>query len=265
MKRAYLLDPFAGHSQNASFGAILSAYAMGLLLLPTWPLPNRWLDTHTLNGASWTLLQEYLANLAYALFVRKLATRTIGILAILSGVVLFACGVGIGTLDRGYAWDNLWMAPVRLCFPFLTGLWLYRVKERLPRVGIGYLPLTLILVIAFAAPRLPTAGGVAWNGVYEALCVLLLFPCIVVAGAHSNAGHGMARLCKVSGRLSYPLYITHFPFLYIWGNFVANEPASTATLVATAIALVPFELLVACASYVLWDVPIRSHLRRRTA
>ena len=80
MKRAYLLDPFAGHSQNASFGAILSAYAMGLLLLPTWPLPNRWLDTHTLNGASWTLLQEYLANLAYALFVRKLATRAIGIM-----------------------------------------------------------------------------------------------------------------------------------------------------------------------------------------
>jgi peptidoglycan/LPS O-acetylase OafA/YrhL len=54
-----------------------------------------------------------------------------------------------------------------------------------------------------------------WNGLYDAACVLFLFPLIILCGAHSNAGAGMIRLCKFSGRLSYPLYITHIPFVYV--------------------------------------------------
>ena len=47
---SYLLDPFAGQAQTASWRMVLVALGMGLLLLPTWPLPNRFGDTHTLNG-----------------------------------------------------------------------------------------------------------------------------------------------------------------------------------------------------------------------
>lgn len=57
--------------------------------------------------------------------------------------------------------------------------------------------------------------GVKINGLYEAACVVLLFPAIIVAGRHSEAGRGMVGLCKASGRMSYPIYITHFPFLYL--------------------------------------------------
>jgi peptidoglycan/LPS O-acetylase OafA/YrhL len=260
---SYLLDPLAGTAQAAPLHAVLVALGMGLLLLPSWPLPNRWTDTHPLNGPCWSLLQEYIGNLAYAFVLRRMPARALGILALLSGTVLVACAATLGSLDQGAGWGRFWMAPVRLCFPFLAGLWLYRMRDRLPRVRLGWLPLCAVMVVAMAFPILPPVGGVKVNGLYEAVCVVLLFPAIIVAGRHSEAGRGMIGLCKASGRISYPIYITHFPFLYVWMNYVANGKPSQAQLAGIGVALVPFLLLVAWAAYALWDEPIRMRLKAR--
>jgi peptidoglycan/LPS O-acetylase OafA/YrhL len=174
---------------------------------------------------------------------------------------LLACAATLGSLDQGSGWESFWMAPVRLCFPFLTGLWLYRMRDRLPRVRFGWLPLSAVMVIAMALPIFPAVGGIKLNGLYEAACVVLLFPAIIVAGRHCEAGRGMVGLCKASGRISYPLYITHFPFLYVWMNYVANGKPSQARLVGIGVALVPFLLLVAWAAYTFWDEPIRRRLK----
>lgn len=258
---SYLLDPFAGQAQAVPLRSVLGAFALCLFALPSWPLANRWTDTHPLNGPIWTLFQEYIGNLAYALVLRRLRARWLAALAVLSGAVLVAGATMHGTLDLGSYWETLWMAPVRLFFPFLTGLWLYRVRDRLPQVKIGWLPLSLAMLAAIAAPTLPPAGGIKLNGLYEALVVVLLFPAILIAGRHSEPGRGMLWLCKASGRISYPIYITHFPFLYLWMNFVANRHASAAQLLAIGTALVPFLLLVAWAAHAWWDVPIRARLR----
>lgn len=260
---SYLFDPFAADRQNAALPLLALATAMNLLLLPTVTLPGRWTDTHPLNGPSWTLFQEYIANIAYALLLRRLSTRTLGVLAVIAGGVLLACALSIGTLDRGYAWENLWMAPVRLAFPFITGLWLYRVKDRLPRWRLGFLPLSIVLAVAFALPTWPALGGFKMNGLYEALVVLLLFPAIVVAGAHSSGGRSMMRLCKVSGDLSYPLYITHFPLMFVWTNYLMSYKAEPASALPIAVALVPVTLALAWAAFTFWDVPIRRTLTAR--
>lgn len=258
---SYLLDPFAGQAQAVPLRPVLGAFALCLFALPSWPLANRWTDTHPLNGPIWTLFQEYIGNLAYALVLRRLRARWLAALAVLSGAALVAGATMHGTLDLGSYWETFWMAPVRLFFPFLTGLWLYRVRERLPDIRIGWLPLSLAMLAAIAAPTLPPAGGIKLNGLYEALVVVLLFPAILIAGRHSEPGRGMLWLCKASGRISYPIYITHFPFLYLWMNFVANRHASAAQLLAIGTALVPFLLLVAWAAHAWWDVPIRARLR----
>jgi peptidoglycan/LPS O-acetylase OafA/YrhL len=262
---SYLLDPYAGTAQAVSWSRLLIALGMGLLVLPSWSLPNRWTDTHPLNGPCWSLFQEYLGNIAYAFVLRRLPTRVLGALAALSAVGLIGCAVHFGTLDCGSAWDHPWMAPVRLCFPFLTGLWLYRVRARLPRITLGYLPLALILTAIVIFPTLPEMGGIKLNGLYEGLCVVLLFPAIIVAGAHSAAGRGMMGLCKASGRISYPIYVTHFPFLYVWMNYVANEHPSSGRMFVIGAALVPFLLLVAWAALVFWDEPVRARLRKGAA
>jgi peptidoglycan/LPS O-acetylase OafA/YrhL len=118
------------------------------------------------------------------------------------------------------------------------------------------------MVAAFAFPTLPTVGGIKLNGLCEAACVVLLFPVIVLAGSHSNPGRGMTRLCKVTGRISYPIYITHFPFPYVWMNYVARGNPSQGRILGFGIALIPFLTIVAWAAYNFWDEPIRSRLRR---
>jgi peptidoglycan/LPS O-acetylase OafA/YrhL len=258
---SYLLDPFMPAAQAAvPLRSVLLAFAMCLFALPTWPLANRWTDTHPLNGPIWTLFQEYIGSLAYAFVLRRLPNAALAAIAVLSGILLIGTATWFGSLDQGSYWETFWMAPVRLCFPFVTGLWLYRVRDKLPRLRIGWLPLSLAMLAAIAAPTLPPIAGVKVNGLYEALVVVLLFPAIIIAGRHSQAGRGMLWLCKASGRISYPIYITHFPFLYVWMNFVATGRASTGALLAIGTALVPFLLLVAWAAYAGWDMPIRRRL-----
>jgi peptidoglycan/LPS O-acetylase OafA/YrhL len=261
---SYLFDPFAAGAQHSRGSALAITLALGLLLLPSPPrLAGRWSDTHPLNGPAWTLLQEYIANIVYALALRHQSTRVIGILAFVAGIVLAACATGQGTLDLGSDWQSLWIAPVRLAFPFLTGLLIYRLRPRLPRIEIGYLPLTLVLAAVFLTPALPVDGVLKANGIFAAFCVIVVFPLVVIAGAHSNAGRGMARLCRVSGRISYPLYITHFPFVYIWSNYLTVAHPPTGTAIGVGIALAFFILAFAWAAHRLWDIPIREWLSAR--
>jgi peptidoglycan/LPS O-acetylase OafA/YrhL len=98
---------------------------------------------------------------------------------------------------------------LRLTVSFVMGLWLYRIQGRIRRPKIGLLVLSILLIVIFQAPKFSNVGGLSFNGLYDAACVLFLFPLIIICGVHSDAGAGMMRLCKFSGRLSYPLYITH--------------------------------------------------------
>ena len=262
---SYLFDPLAGTAQAIPLRQVVTALALGLVLIPAGPLPNRWTDTHPMNGPCWSLLQEYIGNLAYAFVLRHLTTRVLGAIALLSGALLLGCVSVIGTIDQGSTWETLWMAPVRLCFPFVAGLWIYRMRDRLPGLRLGWLPLSVIMVIAIAMPTLPSLGGFKLNGFYEGLCVVLLFPFIVLAGSHSQAGRGMLGLCKASGRISYPIYMTHFPFCYVWMNYVANGQPTQGALLGIALALVPFLILVAWLAYRFWDEPIRKRLRGMVA
>jgi peptidoglycan/LPS O-acetylase OafA/YrhL len=258
---AYLFDPFAGSAHKTTWSLLLMALALGALALPTKPLPDRWEDTHTLDGPAWTLFQEYLGNLAYAFVLRRMGAWGLGLAAVVAGALLAWGGITRGFIDGGSDWPSFWMAPLRLAAPFLAGLWLYRVRERLPRIEIGWLPLSLVLAVVFCLPSLPVMQGVKLNGVYEAFCVLVIFPLVVACGAHSRAGAGLGALCKASGRLSYPLYITHYTFLYVWMSYVKTKPPA-GMILAIGAALVPFTLLIAWAALKLWDEPIRARLGR---
>jgi peptidoglycan/LPS O-acetylase OafA/YrhL len=263
---SYVLDPFAGGEQQASWPTLLTTLGLMLFVLPARPLPNRWYDTHPFNGPAWTLLQEYIANVAYAVWLRRLSARALGIVAGIAGMVLVGAAVKRGSMDAGFGWDNWWMAPIRLAYPFVTGLWLHRVRDRLPRalqrLRAGWVPLSALLALTFLAPIMPEMGGVKLNGLYEASCVVMLFPLIIIAGSHGEAGARTRRLCTGIGSLSYPLYITHFPFLYVYGNLVVIQKAPSRLTIPIAVALVPFCLLVAWVAAKWWDEPIRARLRR---
>src|ERR1700678_2635783 len=84
----YLLDPFSKMMNRGPLSMLLLAYLTCLLLLPSPPVAGRHNESQALNGPAWSLMQEYLGNIAYALVLRRLRTVTLAIILGLSGLLL---------------------------------------------------------------------------------------------------------------------------------------------------------------------------------
>jgi peptidoglycan/LPS O-acetylase OafA/YrhL len=112
-------------------------------------------------------------------------------------------------------------------------------------------------------PQFSNVSGLSLNGLYDAACVLFLFPLVILCGAHSNAGTGMIRLCKLSGRLSYPLYITHIPFVYVLEGYSSTRHPSMDVKLIWIFLVIPFVIFVAWIALKYFDEPVRAWLTRR--
>lgn len=149
------------------------------------------------------------------------------------------------------------MAPIRLACPFLTGLLVYRANLRV-RVPHPYVVLSLVLVAAFT---MPVMGHLNW--LFEAACVIVVFPFILMAGADNAYVEGMTgRVCRLAGELSYPVYIIHYPFIYIFAHWNWTTHPGKPRLAAVAVATVAGVLLLAHALSRWYDRPLRAWLSR---
>lgn len=260
----YLLEFFSiAATKRGPLSMVLLAYVTSLLLLPSPPIVGRHNESQALNGPAWSLMQEYLGNIAYALILRRLRTVTLWILFAISGLALIWVANSKGSLDGGWDYPNIWMAPLRLTVSFVIGLWLYRIHDSVRMPKIGLLILSIILVVCFQMPHFAKIGALDWNGLCDAACVLALFPVIILCGAHSNAGTGMIRLCKLSGRLSYPLYITHIGFVYVLAGYAWTQHPGTAVIIFWILVELPIVIFVAWLFLKFFDEPVRAWLTRR--
>ena len=112
---------------------------------------------------------------------------------------------------------------------------------------------------------MPRVGGEAhglWNGMYEAACILLFFPVVVLMGAGSVTTGRTAKACKFLGDISYPLYITQYPIVFtLLGGWISNTPdATSAQVLFTSIMSYLFCFAAAYASLKLYDEPVRRWL-----
>jgi len=258
----YLFEPFGKTVNQTPAGMLVLAYVLSLLLLPTPSVGGRPGETQAINLPAWSLMQEYLGNIAYALILRRLRAFTLAVIVVLAGVILIWVGNDRESLDGGWGCSNLWMAPLRLTVSFVMGLWLYRIQHRVRCPKLGLL-LSLVLVAAFQIPKFPKVGAISLNGLYDPSCVLLLFPLILLCGAHSEAGEGMMSICKLSGRLSYPIYITHMVFVLSLANFSWTRHPGTGILLASIFVLFPIIVGVAWVALTAYDEPLRAWLSRR--
>jgi peptidoglycan/LPS O-acetylase OafA/YrhL len=254
----YWLDPFVGASQHVGGLRMALLLGCGALLLPTPPssTPGGWL-THPLNSPCWSLLQEYLANIAYALVGWRLGRRALGAVLAVAALALIATALKHGSLDGGWAWHSFWMAPVRVAFTFTAGLLLHRLGAQ-QRVPGAYLVLSGLLVLVFAAPAF------AAPAYYHLFCVLVVFPLIVAIGAGATSAGRLSALCRFSGRLSYPLYLVHFPFTAIFAHWVKAAQPPLGQLVLAMAVLIVFLVLLAWAALRFYDEPVRAWLSART-
>lgn len=258
----YIFDPFVGDKQTVgaaiSVGKLALIYGLSLFLLPAPPLPNYFGETHGLNGPAWTLFLEYVANAVYGVVAHRLKRGLHIVLCIAAAIALVLTALHFDRLGWGWDWKTTWVGYVRLAFPFLTGLLLYRMNLRL-RVPLPYVVCSVLLVAVFA---IPTAKGT--TGPYEVACVILAFPLILMMGAGTVSMTGwLGRLCRFTGLLSYPLYIIHYPLIYIFGHWVWSTKPDLGTMQLAAAWLFVTEVTIATVLLYAYDLPLRAWLAKK--
>lgn len=221
-----------------------------------------------LNGPAWSLYYEYIANILYALFVRRFSKIALAVLVAVAAcfTVYHSQTAPSGDMVGGWSltWEQQYVGFVRLMFPFFCGLllsrlgWLIRVRKR------AFWYCSLLIVAILSVPRLGGEEHFWMNGLYEAFCIILVFPVIVSMGAGGKVtGRRSTAICKFLGELSYPIYITHYPLIYIYTAWVANTGATvTQGLPYMALVLVGAAGL-AYGSLKLYDEPVRRWLTNR--
>ncbi|GAC1415417.1 MAG: acyltransferase [Acidobacteriaceae bacterium] len=248
---------------------MLLVMLVGFTMLPLLPSMDirGWQEMHPLDGPAWSLFFEYIANILYALGIRKLSNKLLGLLVFLSACLLVHYAVlgPRGDVIGGWSIDRmqLHIGFARMLYPFFTGMLLMRIGQRIHVKG----PFAICSLLVIAALSLPRFGGPQhlWmNGLYESFCIIVLFPIIVAIGAgDSVTGAVSTRLCKFFGEISYPLYITHYPLIYVYTAWVTRDKVPASTGAVVGVLLLVTAVLIAYSCLKLYDEPLRRWLSQR--
>ncbi len=257
-----------------SIGWVMVSMLMGMLMLPLYPGAAADVrgngELFPLNGPSWSLFFEYIGNILYALMLRRLPTRWLAVLAAVTGCCLVGIAVSDGYLGVGWSMvdGGLWTGLVRMLFPYAVGMLMARVFRPVKGARGAF---WICAVIIFIVGCVPLAFGELqpWqNGLYDALCVILVFPCLVWLGASQlSIGNVTHRVSHFLGELSYPLYAVHYPLMYLFyahigfsGDLVPIAVMDDVWPVALALPLAC--ILLAWLSWRFYDRPVRRYLMR---
>jgi peptidoglycan/LPS O-acetylase OafA/YrhL len=102
------------------------------------------------------------------------------------------------------------------------------------------------------------------NGLYEVTMVIVVFPLLILCGAHSQIGKIEMAVCKFAGRISYPVYILHYPFLLIYMNFVTFTKPDLQTAHIAGAASFVIVMVFAWLAVKFFDEPVRNWLKPLT-
>lgn len=253
---------------KVSVGMLLVATLMNALLIPATPgVEIRGVtEMFPLNGPSWSLFFEYIGNVLYALFIRRLPTGALLALVLLAagGLAAFAILGPLGDICVGFALtgENILGGSLRLLFSFSAGLLLFRLFKP-ARIRGAFWICSLAVVALLAVPRIGGSEHLWMNGLFDTLCAVVVFPLLVFLGASGRTtDKTTARICKFLGDISYPLYMVHYPFIYLYYAWVKNENLTFAQSLPGAAALVVGSILLAYLCLKLYDEPVRRFLTR---
>lgn len=259
---------------HVALSMVVLSLVLHLFLLPAVPGAGPEVqgngEMYPLNGPTWSLFFEYVGNLCYALFLRRLPTRWLAAFVALTGLLLtlFAVGNGSGYGHLGVGWTLAgWNFPgglLRMLFAFPMGLLLSRVFRPVPIRGAFWI-CSLTVAALLAVPYVGGASAMWMNGLYDALCAVVLFPLVVWLGASGKAtDRATSGLCKFLGDISYPVYVIHYPFMYLFFAWLwGGEAISLAAAWPVAVGLFAGSIVLAWAALRWYDEPVRRWLARR--
>ncbi len=256
-----------------SMSMVMLAMLMGLFLIPAVPGTGPEVrgngEMYPLNGPSWSLFFEYIGNILYALFLRRLSTKALAVLVTLSGIGLASYAIfnfsGYGHLGVGWSMGdhNLIGGFLRLLFSFSIGLLMSRVFKPVKIKGAFWI-CSLVLAVLFSIPYIGDGESPWMNGIYDSVCTIVIFPLLVYLGASGKTtDKKSAGICKFLGDISYPLYIVHYPFMYLFYAWVWRETLTFSQAWPMALLVFFGSILFAYLCLKLYDEPIRKWLSKK--
>ncbi|MBE6275580.1 MAG: acyltransferase [Bacteroides sp.] len=248
------------------------AFFLTCLFIPAWPGAAHEVrgngEMFPLNGPSWSLFFEYVGNICYALFIRRLSTRALSWLVAVLGVVYiwFSVGNVSGYESVGVGWTigdsvNVWGGFLRMMFPFSLGMLLARNFKPVRVRGIFWIAIVLLFAL-FSVPFFPSVGGICMNSVYEMCCIMVAFPVLVWLGASGvTTDKASTGVCKFLGDLSYPLYIVHYPVMYLfYAWLIKNQLYTVADTWQVVLLVFVVNIALAVIALKFYDEPVRKWL-----
>lgn len=259
---------------HVATSAVMLALLAAMFFIPAYPGAGYDVrgngEMFSLNGPSWYLFFEYIGNILYALFIHRLSNRGLAILVALSGIGLawFALFdiVGYGMLGVGWTLDgaNFWGGMLRMLFPFSLGMLLSRHFRPIKIRGAFWI-CSAVLLILFCIPYIEGKSPVCLNGVYELICIALVFPALVwIAASGKTTDKQSTRICRFLGDISFPLYAIHYPLMYLFYAWLIKNKLYTFTECWQMAALVyTGSILLAYLCLKCYDEPVRKWLSRK--
>ena len=223
-----------------------------------------------LNGPCWSLFFEYIGNILYALFIRRLSNKALTVFVVLLGVALAAFAVfnvsTYGNIGVGWTLDgvNFLGGSLRMLFPFSLGMLMSRNFKPMKVKGAFWI-CTIALIALFSVPYLEGLEPLCMNGVYEAFCVIVAFPIILWIGASGTTTDKQStKICKFLGDISYPVYVIHYPLMYLfYAWLIENQLYTLGETWHVAWCVFILSIILAYLCLKLYDEPIRKYLAKR--
>lgn len=254
----YIFDPYIGAVSVAKAGAgkIILAFICSIVMLPFPWLPKRASGLFPYNTPAWSLLMEYIINIFYGLVLLRMNKRWQLVLLGLSAIWICAVARHRGWIITGWDGPTFTDGFPRVFFSFLAGLTVYRfnliIRNRLNFLLFGAL---LIGILMF-----PHRDN---DWITEMLLVMLGFPLLVSLGAGATANGWISSFCNFTGRLSYPLYMSHIWAVWFFGNYISAKKPDAVEMYTVAVIVFSGCVLLGYLVMRFYDEPVRKWLSSR--
>jgi len=253
----FIADPFSNLFHQYGLIKTLLMFLSAGLLVPYPLVHERYFNLFHLNPPTWSLFWEYIANVFYVIVLYKVKKQLLWGVITVATLLLAYEAYQVGNLAVGWGGDNFFGGGARIFYSFLAGMIVYR-SNWIIRSRMGFVLVGLLLFVVFLIPF-----NDKLNWITDLLVVIFYFPFLVALGAGATLHAGYEKICRFFGDISYPLYMIHYPFLWVFLSDVeTKKPAMDEMILIIIISLF---LLIGLAYLIMIfvDQPIRKYFNNK--
>jgi peptidoglycan/LPS O-acetylase OafA/YrhL len=228
---------------------------LAILNMPNPLLPS-WGMYFPFNGPAWSLFFELVISLAYAPIARYLSPVFFLPLTVVFALAFIWASMAYAVPNIGWDLETFPGGFLRAGFGFFCGLFLHSIRAPVRRrPGLAAVMVAVILLVL----TLPLGHSV--QVVMPATVIAL--PVILYLCATIDLGDRAAVVCDFLGRLSYPLYITHYPLLRVMDGVARRVDPGNEYMIPTMVIEAVVCLVFAWFAMALYDEPVRRWIAGR--